>query len=218
MPSPTSLIIWDWNGTLLDDISICLDSMNSMLALRRLPQLTADHYRSVFTFPVAQYYRSIGFDFDNESFDTVAMEFMDRYFSRLPAATLHEGAENLLEFIRSSDIRQCILSAMEHQALAESVKKLGIQKYFSRILGIDDHFAHGKSAIARRLLDEAGIPSGEVLLVGDTLHDHEIADDLGCHCVLIAHGHQSRERLIASGRQVFNDFSELKDYLQHLVH
>lgn len=217
MHSPPSLVIWDWNGTLLDDISICLDSMNSMLARRGLAALSADHYRSVFTFPVVSYYKTIGFNFDNENFDTVAMEFMDHYFARLPAAGLHEGALKMLESISALGIQQCILSAMEHQALTDSVGKLGITSYFSRISGIDDHFAHGKSGIAQRLLDEEGIPAAEVMIIGDTLHDHEIAVALGCHCVLIAHGHQSAERLIASGRPVFGNYDELGEYMMHFL-
>jgi hypothetical protein len=56
-------IIWDWNGTLLNDITICIKSMNILLKERTLPLISEDKYRDIFTFPVRNYYEQLGFDF-----------------------------------------------------------------------------------------------------------------------------------------------------------
>ncbi|MBK7029079.1 MAG: hypothetical protein IPH45_07645 [Bacteroidales bacterium] len=79
-------IILDWNGTLLDDTAICLDSMNQMLSHRHLPLLTLEKYREVFTFPVIQYYTTIGFDFETEPWDKAAIGFIELYLKPLPLA------------------------------------------------------------------------------------------------------------------------------------
>jgi len=55
-------VVWDWNGTLLNDMEACIRSMNLMLEKRRLPPIDFETYRSVFTFPVIDYYRAVGID------------------------------------------------------------------------------------------------------------------------------------------------------------
>jgi len=73
------LILWDWNGTLLNDQTICIDAMNRLLVKRGLPLLTEEKYRRVFTFPVKTYYAQLGFDFAKEPFEIPALEFMEQY-------------------------------------------------------------------------------------------------------------------------------------------
>ena len=59
-------IIWDYNGTLLNDLSIGVECINRMLTKRELPLLTTESYREVFTFPVKKYYELVGFDFNKD--------------------------------------------------------------------------------------------------------------------------------------------------------
>ena len=60
-------IIWDWNGTLLNDAWLFVDIMNGVLSNRKLPLITVDDYRKLFCFPVKDYYKKLGFDLENES-------------------------------------------------------------------------------------------------------------------------------------------------------
>ena len=90
MPLKIENIVWDWNGTLLDDIDICIESMNNLLSERNLPLLYPDLYREVFTFPVRKYYSEIGFDFSKEPFSRVGLEFMELYKQNLPKSRLHK--------------------------------------------------------------------------------------------------------------------------------
>ena len=78
MPQRTT-IIWDWNGTLLDDAEVCREAINKMLKVRNLPELSLSTYRNVFTFPVIEYYKEVGFDFSKEDWEPVAMEFINLY-------------------------------------------------------------------------------------------------------------------------------------------
>ena len=56
-------IIWDWNGTLLNDMELCVHTINEMLQKRNLHELSVDEYKEVFSFPVKDYYQKIGFDY-----------------------------------------------------------------------------------------------------------------------------------------------------------
>jgi phosphoglycolate phosphatase len=209
MKQAQKTIIWDWNGTLLDDVDICMDAINSMLEERGLNKLSRDAYRSVFTFPVINYYRESGFDFEKEEWEVVAMQFMDRYFEKLPHCTLFPDAVKILEFFKTNGYRQVILSAMEQNALTSSVTGMGIANYFQQVIGIDNHYAAGKSGNGRAMMIEHGLGKESTWFIGDTLHDAAIAKELGCQCILIANGHQDKQRLAGAGVTLLHSLSEL---------
>jgi phosphoglycolate phosphatase len=188
-------IIWDWNGTLLNDTDICLESMNYMLKSRNHEVLTKERYREIFNFPVQDYYRKAGFNFNLESFDVVALEFMDLYFESLPKAPIFRDASTVLQAFQQMKLNQILISAMEHESLISSVKEKGLFPYFNHISGIRDHFAAGKTENAKRVVKEKNLDSATTLLIGDTIHDFEVAKELGVRCILVANGHQSIERL-----------------------
>lgn len=205
----TKTIIWDWNGTLLNDLHICVESINAMLLARKLPALTPETYREVFTFPVIEYYKVVGFNFEKEPWEDAAMEFMSLYFSKLPSCVLAPGAREALDYFSSQGYSQAIISAMQHDALIESVTKLGIASYFDYIGGINDHYAGGKIENAVRFFESRGVNSGNILMIGDTIHDAEVASQLKCRCILAAAGHQSYGRLAATGLQVIRSLKEI---------
>lgn len=181
-----------------------------MLKNRHLPELTLDSYREVFTFPVIEYYKKVGFDFSKERWEPVAMEFIDLYLKALPGCGLTTFAVDALEAFRKKGYRQAIVSAMQHEELVKSVTKFGIHPYFEFIGGIGDHYAGGKIENARSYLAESGLDPAQTTLIGDTIHDSEVAAELKCHCILVASGHQSKERLLSTRRPVIADLSEIE--------
>ena len=206
-------IIWDWNGTLLNDPHVCVDSINVLLSNRSLPALDLVRYRDIFTFPVKDYYFRAGFDFSREPFTVPAHEFMDLYRQRITETSLHEGAVDLLTSL-GSHYHQYILSAMEKNLLADLLRHFDIGKHFRGVYGIDDHYANGKERWAEKLIAEHGIDKEEVVLVGDTLHDHEVAAHVHIPCILVSHGHQSEGRLLSSGRRVVSSLHEIPSLLE----
>ena len=205
-------IIWDWNGTLLNDADYCVECMNIVLANHNLPSITLEIYKDKFTFPVKDYYAAIGFDFSKVNFEEPAMEFIHHYYSGIDKVSLHHGVSHTLQFFREKGIQQFSLSAMEHQKLISSLGSKGIIKYFEGIKGIDDHYANGKVEMGKQLINEYKIEPESTIMVGDTVHDFEVAKELGIDCVLITGGHQSKERLRAVTQNIV-DFSDLPEYI-----
>jgi phosphoglycolate phosphatase len=210
-------IVWDWNGTLLNDQAICLESINVLLKNRALPQLTDELYREVFGFPVQDYYTRIGFDFEKEPFEVPAHEFIAEFSERLPQCPLHLDAERALSTFKYMGLKQVILSAMEQEKLTQSVANLNIEEYFEKITGLNHDYATSKSQLGIEMLAELKIKPKEALLIGDTIHDFEVAQKLGCKCVLIAEGHQSLHRLKATGVPVFESLNQLLAEVRNYV-
>ncbi len=202
-------IIWDWNGTLLNDTQIAVESMNKILLKRGLPVLTVDRYQSVFTFPVRNYYQSVGFDFDKEPFEIPAYEFIEFYNQKVWECSLHENAIQVLNHFREGGIRQFMLSAMQQETLNQCLEFYRIDHFFEQVSGLGDHYANSKLETGRQMLKSLHLDPEELLLIGDTEHDFEVASGLGCTCMLIARGHQSHERLKSTGALVLDDLSHL---------
>jgi len=202
-------IIWDWNGTLLNDSGLAVQTMNQMLERRGLPMLSVDDYKSVFTFPVKDYYQKIGFDFQKEPFEIPALEFIDCYNSRVKECCLQKDTLRVLKYFRSIDVKQYILSAMEQVVLDNCLRHYQINGFFEYVSGLDNIYAVSKIENGHRLIAELGLYASELVLIGDTVYDFEVATELGCQCVLIADGHQSKEVLQATGALVINSISEL---------
>lgn len=201
-------VIWDWNGTLLDDVDWCIRSVNIMLARRGLPTIAdIGEYHNVFGFPVIDYYHRIGFDFDKESFDEVAKEFISLYHSDNTYFCLFPEAEDILRHIAGMGMRQIILSASETENLHSQTELLGVAGYFDTILGISDIYAGSKIDIGRAYMARAEI--GNAVLIGDTVHDCEVAKALGIDCILVASGHQSRPTLMSCGVPIVDNIQNV---------
>lgn len=183
--------------------------MNQLLESRGLAPLTEQRYKQIFTFPVQKYYELAGFDFSREPFETPAMEYMDIFFKKLPQVGLFYKTTDVLNRIKQLNIKQIILSAMEQKALVESVNALGIGQMFENIYGCGDHYAKGKAEQGIELMSQLGVNSNQVLLIGDTLHDYEVAKHMGCKCLLMSHGHQNAERLSQSHCPIIASFEQL---------
>ena len=200
-------IIWDWNGTLLDDVEMCIRCMNRLLEPRNIPLLTKEKYQEVFTFPVQDYYENLGIDFNKDPFNIIGHDFMDLYFKELPDCKLHEETMSVLAYFHQQGKKQYILSAMEHQALLQAMKNYKIDHFFEAVYGIDNHLAAGKIDRGIQMIKEHQIE--DAIMFGDTLHDKEVADVLGLDIVLIANGHQNFNRLMKSKNEVYTDLNSV---------
>ncbi len=196
-------IIWDYNGTLLNDINLCVDVINDMLSSRKLPIMTVDKYRELFDFPVKDYYVKIGFDFEKESFEIVGTEFIVEYDKRQKSSELHTGVKELLAEIKKQGIKQSILSARKEEQLLEELNDFGIINCFQEVVGLNDHYAGGKTESGIKLISRLGISKDKILMIGDTKHDAEVAKEAGIDCILVSHGHHMREKLETCGVKVF---------------
>jgi phosphoglycolate phosphatase len=207
-------ILWDWNGTLLNDTEVCVNVMNKLLEKRGLPLSNITNYKKIFGFPVRKYYDQLGFDFDKEPFEKVSIEFMEEYQQKSFSAELVKDAENVLEQCKQAGFTQFILSASQIDNLNEQVKHFGILSYFNKLLGLDHIHATSKVEIGKTWLKETALNPSEIIMIGDTIHDFETAAGLGCNIILVADGHQNRERLERLGAPIVDKITEIKNYLK----
>lgn len=200
-------VIWDFNGTLADDADLGISSVNAMLRKRGLPELSGkEEYREKFSFPVMEYYRNLGFDFDREPYTKLAKEWFDSYLAGEPELLPIPEAKKALELICSAGLRQIVLSASESVLLNAQIDRFGFTKYFDMIIGKDDFLAEGKAEAARRRL---GDKNGRCAMIGDTSHDFDTAVAIGADPYLFSGGHESKRRLRLTGAPVMDSLVDL---------
>lgn len=204
------LIVWDWNGTLLDDVLASLDALNAILRTHRLPETTQEAYVKAFTFPVSDYYRHLGIDVNHVDWVSISEVFHLRFLIS-KHLQLHSDAKAALEVCRSQGCQQIILSAMAQELLEQQVAEHDLTKYFDRIIGSDNLHGISKESVAKAL----HLPT-HAIMVGDTLHDAKVAEVVGCKVILVARGHQSAARLATAGVPVVNSLMEAVELMAHL--
>ncbi|MCB0349003.1 MAG: HAD family hydrolase [Bdellovibrionales bacterium] len=189
-------VIWDFNGTLLNDVEHTVTTVNSLLAEHELPRITSDDYKKIFDFPVVDYYIKLGFDFKKESFESLCDKFTTRFMGGFKEASgLMPDIELTLSLLKKQVGKQSILSAAEQTSLLHIVDHHNISQHFDYIYGIDTHYADSKIARGKELLKIANHPLNKTVIIGDTIHDLEVGEELGIDVILVAHGHQCSTRL-----------------------
>ena len=184
-------VVWDWNGTLFDDVDNCIKCMNQVLLNHELPIIKIkEEYRKKFCFPVKKYYENIGFNIQNIPYKQLAQEFINVYQPNSINYQFNDEIVALLSNIQDKGIYQIILSASKQENLLAQVNSFGVSKYFAYILGVNDIYAKSKIDIAYKWIKNNMIDSSEILMVGDTIHDYEGSREIGCQCVIYNNGHE----------------------------
>ncbi len=206
-----SHIIWDFNGTILNDIQTGIDAVNVLLSRYGKKAVdSVEEYRAAFGFPVIDYYEKIGLERDK--FPQYAPEWVAEYNLREPDAKMFDGVLGLLQSLKSSGYTQILLSATEKSMLLSQIERLEIIGMFDEIIGQDGIEAHGKVGAAIEWMKRTRPQNA--LFIGDSLHDFEVAQAIGVKCVLVSWGHQSKERLLETGAAVIDTVAELKKAIE----
>jgi len=205
-------IIWDWNGTLFNDVELCANIMNQLLKESNLPKISVSKYRDVFTFPVIEYYKALGHDVSDENWQKISHQFISEYEANKYNYTIYPDAKEVLTKIKNLGISQSILSAYKQDTLDELVAYFNLSEFFVELVGLDNIYAASKLDNGLKWMKKLGFKKGEVLLVGDTLHDCEVANAIGADSVLLSLGHQSKEKLNRCNIPIIDSLSELIKY------
>jgi phosphoglycolate phosphatase-like HAD superfamily hydrolase len=182
-------LVWDWNGTLLDDLPVVIAATNAALASVGGPAITEEQHRREFRRPIADYYTGVlGRPVDDLEFNQLDKIFHDVYEAGLSGAVLTADAAAAL---RSWPHPQSLLSMWFHDELLLAVQGHGLTGMFTRI---DGRRARLGGAVDRKgpyLADHLAalrLDGAEVVLVGDTVDDAHAAASAGAACVLYAGG------------------------------
>ena len=190
-------IVWDWNGTIVNDAYLFVEIMNLVLDQKKLPLINILEYKKKFCFPIQDYWKKLGFKLNESQFNKMNSMFIRLYKTRMKEPPLQDGILNILLQLSAQNIKQFVLSASEHTILNEMVRFYNLSNCFEDVVGVDNLNANGKKIIGNYLFKKHNLNPHETIIVGDTEYDLRVANNLGCGCVLLSCGHFNRSRLLA---------------------
>ncbi len=209
-------IIWDWNGTLLDDVDVNICVVNKMLADSNIKTISKEYYRSVFTFPIFDFYNNLGFKVNNNPslFKDLVKKYNILYREHLYSGSLFPNVKHTLQYLKELGINHIILSGQNQQDLDYQVDFFNIRNYFQIVRGSEKEDASDKKQHLYNILNCQNLSYQEIMIIGDTVFDWKLASDCGISCILFSHGHQNEQTLSLTPAKVFPYLSqEFFDYL-----
>lgn len=202
-------IVWDWNGTILNDAIASCKAVDDMFKKRNLGSVSIDLYRDKIVYPVINVYIDAGIDFSKETYQEICDEYITNYLNNSHIISLHQDAQTVLELFKNRGFEQHIVSASDSGVLAKQIHNYGLGSYFTHILGQDNNRADSKTFLAEKLVDLVCCEPQEMLFIGDTIHDFEVAQESGMCCCLVSNGHCSEKRLKNTRAPVYKNLTEL---------
>ena len=204
-------LVWDWNGTLLDDLALVVTATNSSLASVGGPRVTADEHRRDFRRPISAYYAHLlGRAVAREEFLILDRIFHDTYRAGLSACRL---ARDAAAAMAAWDGTQSLLSMWFHHELVPVVTSHGLIELLRRVDGLRDAVGGGpKEPHLRAHLAALDLPAEHCVLIGDSVDDAEAAEAVGARIVLYSGGFTDESRLRATGAPVASSLIEAVQY------
>lgn len=206
-------VIWDWNGTLLDDVELNHRLLNRLQQLKGVSLSSFEEYRKIFTFPITELYKKAGIFENMESFKELAAVYIKEYEKGVVDCSLQKYAEEVLSALTQNGITNSILTASLENMAVRQLERYSISQYFVAVTGKQDYYASGKSELIETHLKKIGYSSRDTVFVGDTAHDMEIAGAIGCDCVIVSNGHQDIDGLAG---ETANIAADLKDAAERI--
>jgi phosphoglycolate phosphatase-like HAD superfamily hydrolase len=202
-----SHLVWDWNGTLLDDLGLVVASTNIALSSAGGTPVTEDEHRRDFRRPIIDYYGSLlGRVVTVEEFAAMDRIFHDEYRTGLSTCGLTADA---LACLTAWSGTQSLLSMWFHRYLVPTVEGYGLTTHFRRVDGLKSEQGGGpKAEHLQAHLAELGIDGPDTVLIGDSVDDADAAASVGARCVLYAGGFTARARLEQVGVPVADSLTE----------
>jgi len=208
-------IVWDWNGTLLDDLAVVVAAVNDTLATIGRRPITIEEYGAQYTRPVLRFYeRLLGRVIEESEWLAFDLAFHDSYRRRVESAPLAGDAMDAIVFADRAGLSQSLLSMYWHDELVPQVDRFGLGEFLVRIDGLRGTPGDRKQAYLEEHVQAVEhdltcrLDPVEVLVIGDALDDADAALALGLKCVLYDGGAFPAGQLAAAGVPVADSLME----------
>jgi len=204
-------LVWDWNGTLLDDISAVIEATNAAFAEIGLEPITLERYRELYCVPIPRFYERLMGRLPSDAEWTVMDEAFHRhYVEHRIGCGLTTGVEELLREWQVAGRSQSLLSMYGHDQLVPVVRDYGIESRFIRVDGRTGPSGGTKALHMERHLGAlaTSVVPERTVVIGDAVDDALAAAHVGARAVLFTGGSHSRSSLESVGVPVVDTLAE----------
>ena len=132
-------VFFDFNGTILDDLDLCYQLLLEMLDKENLKRVSMNEYRTLFDFPVKDYYAKVGFDFSKIDYKDISNYFFSNYMERWPKETrIFNDFRKTITKLKKQNIKVFIITASEENLLLKQLDYFNIKDLFDGYVASKD--------------------------------------------------------------------------------
>jgi phosphoglycolate phosphatase-like HAD superfamily hydrolase len=199
-------VVWDWNGTLLDDLEAVVAAVNVSLAGLGEPPIDETRYRRHYTRPVRRFYETLlGRAVDDDEMSEIDRVFHEAYQPLAEGLTLGEDARQAVAAAHDAGATQSVLSMWWHDSLTAAVRRVGLEDYLVAVDGSRggapgrEKAGHLAEHLKRVRGEIPGLGLDAIVMIGDITDDADAAEEAGISCVLFDGRSQPRSMLEERG-------------------
>ncbi|MEO5876121.1 MAG: HAD hydrolase-like protein [Streptosporangiaceae bacterium] len=205
-------IVWDWNGTLFDDVGAVMGATREVFAGTPAAGLTTEEFRAAYTRPIwVTYEQILGRALAEGEWERMDATFHTGYHRLMVDSVLTSDAHDALGRWSGS---QSLLSMWGHDLLLPKVKEFGIAEFFTHVDGLRGAPGGGKAEHLVLHARAVGLDPGDITLIGDSVDDARAAAHIGAGAVLYTGGMQRRQELETMGVPVVDTLLEALELAQ----
>lgn len=214
-PGSYKLLVFDWDGTLMDSESKIVGCVHSVTDELGLPRIQTDEIRNIIGLGLKE---AVGALFSEHGRDVHqrVVERYRHYFLRGedPLSALFPGVRETLRTLRENGYLLAVATGKSRRGLARELDVTGLQDMFDASRCADETFSKPHPRMLEEIMDQLLVGAGETLMIGDTEYDLQMASNAGTHAVAVTYGVHERQRLLQfDPRFCLDSIAELLDRL-----
>lgn len=209
------LIVFDWDGTLMDSTTVIATSIQSACRDLGLPVPSDEAARHVIGMGLVQALQYAVPDAPAHLYEPLADRYRHYFLAQDESIPLYAGAAETVMELHEAGYVLAVATGKSNKGLERALDSSGLRRYFQATRTADQAFSKPHPAMLLELIDELAVDAGRVLMVGDTTHDLQMAINAGVDAVGLTHGAHPAEQLRAlQPLALLDDFHELRAWLK----
>jgi len=214
-PKRFDLLIFDWDGTLMDSAGAISACIQAACADMELPVPTHEQASHVIGLGLREALAHLFPDLPEVRHPLRAEHYRRHFLSQDHEILLFAGARELIEELYNGGFQLAVATGKARRGLDRAFSHTGLARYFHASRTADETFSKPHPAMIEALLDELGIAPERALMIGDTSHDLEMARNAGVSSLAAGYGAHPAETLNEQGAlKVCASFAEMADWLR----
>jgi phosphoglycolate phosphatase len=201
MPRQFDLIVFDWDGTLVDSSQIIVDSIQSASLDAGLPMPTDAAVRGIIGLSlrpaIARLFAEV--NVTEEQLHTMAQRYAHHFHLRDHSIRLFDGVTEAMQELEAAGFRLAVATGKGRRGLEHALDSSGLRGHFLASRCADECHSKPHPQMLIELMEELGAQSERALMVGDTSHDLQMARNAGVASLAVTYGAQSLQDLLPLG-------------------
>lgn len=212
------MLVFDWDGTVMDSAAVIAESIQAACRDLGLPEPSDDRARHVIGLGLADALHYAVPELSSSRYEEMVGRYRYHYLSRDQDLRLFPGVVALIDELSEKGVLLGIATGKSHVGLSRALTVSGLESRFHATRCADQCASKPHPQMLLELMDEFALSPEDLLMIGDTTHDLDMAANAKVDAVGVAYGAHSRDVLATRAtRQVVASVDELANWLRGVV-